>query len=329
VGTRNPVDIYTPNPYDPVSGFAPARTAAFNRGRTNTIALSFFDTISVGERWKVNGGIRWEHYNTNYRVVDAAGVTTTNEGAAGGLFSGKAGLLFKAASYANVYASYGTSATPPGTANFTLSAQANNQNNPNVKPQTSRNYEVGAKLDFFGGRLSFTTAAFRTENKNVIFTVDATAVPPIYNQDDAQRVNGFTIGSAGRLTRRLQVMGNLSYLDSSLQTQNSVNNGRRLTLTPLHSGSLWMTYDFPGRITIGGGIRYTDAVFINAANTIQSPGYHVGDALVEYRVNKHLSLRMNVYNAADESYIRNVNNNGGRYNPGNPRSVTFTPSITF
>ena len=32
-------------------------------------------------------------------------------------------------------------------------------------------------------------------NKNVIFTVDATAVPPIYNQDDAQRVNGVTVGA--------------------------------------------------------------------------------------------------------------------------------------
>ncbi len=31
---------------------------------------------------------------------------------------------------------------------------------------------------------------FRTENENVIFTVDATAVPPIYNQDDGQLVNG-------------------------------------------------------------------------------------------------------------------------------------------
>ena len=29
---------------------------------------------------------------------------------------------------------------------------------------------------------------FRTDNKNVIYTVDATAIPPIYNQDDAQRV---------------------------------------------------------------------------------------------------------------------------------------------
>ena len=69
--------------------------------------------------------------------------------------------------------------TPPGTANFTLSSQPNNQNNPNVDPQESTNYEVGGKFGVFDNKLSVSLAAFRTENKNVIFTVDATAIPPI------------------------------------------------------------------------------------------------------------------------------------------------------
>ena len=75
--------------------------------------------------------------------------------------------------------------------------------------------------------------------------------------------------------------------------------------------------------------RDTDEVFINAANTIRAPGYHVVDALVEYAVNTHLTLRLNVYNLTDEVYIRNVNNNGGRYNPGHPRAAMFTSSVRF
>jgi hypothetical protein len=49
-----------------------------------------------------------------------------------------------------------------------------------------------------GGRLSPNAAVFRTENRNVIFTVDATTIPPLYNQDDSQRVNGvsLTIGAS-------------------------------------------------------------------------------------------------------------------------------------
>ena len=219
--------------------------------------------------------------------------------------------------------------TPPGTANFTLSAQANNQNNPNVEPQESTNYEVGAKWDFAGGRLSLTSALFHTENRNVIFTVDAAAIPPIYNQDDAQRVNGVTVGAMGRITDRWEVLANVGYLDAELHSQNAANDGNHLTLTPSFSGSVWTTYRLPIPLRIGGGIRYTDDVFINAANTIRSPGYHVADALVEYDVNSHLSLRVNVYNMTNERYIRNVNNNGGRYNPGHPRSALVTTNVRF
>ena len=41
-------------------------------------------------------------------------------------------------------------------------------------------------------------------------------------------------------------------------------DGNRLTLTPRLSGGLWTTYQLPRRITVGGGLRFTDAVFINA-----------------------------------------------------------------
>ena len=41
-------------------------------------------------------------------------------------------------------------------------------------------------------------------------------------------------------------------------------------------------------------------------------------------MNSHLSLRLNINNLTDEVYIRNVNNNGGRYNPGYSRSVMFS-----
>ena len=53
------------------------------------------------------------------------------------------------------------------------------------------------------------------------------------------------------------------------------------------------------------------------------------DALVEYGLNQHLTLRMNVYNLTDEIYVRNINNNGGRYNPGFRRTAQVTTVIAF
>jgi catecholate siderophore receptor len=329
LGTRAPIDIFAPNPDEAIVGYAPTRSLAESTGKTNTIGFYAFDTIELTNRWQVTAGARWEHYEADFRSVDATGLTTVDLEKSDGLLSGKVGVVFKAAPTANVYFSYGSTVTPPGTANFTLSAQPNNQNNPNVEPQRSTNLEVGAKWDFANGRLSLTSAVFHTENKNVIFTVDATAIPPVYNQDDAQTVDGVTVGVAGRLTDRWDVLAHIGFLDATFDSQAAANDGNRLTLTPKVSGSVWTTYRLPIGVRVGGGVRYTDDVFINAANTIRSPGYHLVDGLVEYDVNSHLSLRANIYNLTNEKYIRNVNNNGGRYNPGNPRSALLTTNVKF
>jgi catecholate siderophore receptor len=329
IGTRNPTSIYDPNPFDPVSDFNVAQGLAYNRGRTNTLGAYAFDTVEIGSKWQLSGGLRLEHYDATFKAVDAAGLTTTDLSVADVLVSGKAGVLYRLTDQANLYFAYGSAVTPPGTANFTLSAQPNNQNNPNVKPQESRNYEVGSKFGFYDNRLSLSAAAFRTDNENVIFTIDALAVPPIFNQDDGQRVDGFTIGALGQISDRAQVIANFGYLDTRQISQNPVNNGQRLTLTPEFSGSVWTTYDFPRGLSLGGGLRYMDEIFVNAANTIRVPSHSLVDLMVEYDVNSHLSLRLNVNNVTNARHIRNVNNNGGRYNPGTPRAATLTSGVRF
>jgi catecholate siderophore receptor len=329
LGTRAPVDIYAPDPAAPVTGVDVVRTGAFSDGDASTAAVSVFDTVDVGPRLQITGGVRVERDDATFLARDAAGVATTDVEADDTLLSGKIGALYKLTANGNAYVSFGTTKTPPGTANFTLSAQANNQNNPNVDPQESRHLEVGSKWDFYGSRLSITGAAFRTRNTNVIYTVDATAVPPVFNQDDAQQVTGASLGVAGRILRAWDVTANVAYLDSENQSQNVANAGRRLALTPAFSGSVWTTYTTPWRLSLGGGVRFTDPVYVNAANTIKTPGYQIVDAMATYAVNSQLSLRLNVSNLTNETYIRNINNNGGRYNPGHPRTAVLTASFGF
>ncbi len=327
LGTRAPADIFNPNPNEPVTAFAPAHGVAFTDGATNTVAAYVFDTVDLGDRVQMTGGVRIERYDTAFNSVAATGVRT-DLAADDTLTSGKVGVLYRIRPTGNVYASVGTAVTPPGSANFTLSSQANNINNPSLEPQRSINYEVGTKWDLSSGRLSMNAALFRTDNRNVIFTVDATTIPPLFNQDDEQRVQGVTVGVMGRVTDRWELLWNFGYLDSEQRSQ-SPTNGLRLVLTPEFSGSLWSTYRATTGLTVGGGVRHTGEVFVNTANTIRTPGYHVVDALAEYAVNTHLSLRVNVYNLTDEVYVRNVNNNGGRYNPGNSRSVMITSNLKF
>ena len=328
VGTRDPVDLHHPDVFSLVTGVNVQPTGAFSEGRTDTVAWYAFDGFDLGSRTRVNGGIRVERYDTTSHSVTAAGVATDLDGT-DTLVSGKAGVVFRLNSLGNVYASYGSSLTPPGSANFQLNAAPGNQNNPNVDPQKSINYEVGSKWDLAGSRLQLTGAYFWTKNENVIFVVDAAAVPPIFNQDDEQRVNGVSFSLVGHVTPQLDVNLAVQYLDSSVVSQNPALDGNRLALTPEFSGNVWATYQFPRGIRAGGGVRYTDPVYISTANTTLIPRYAIGDLLVEAPLGEYTILRLNVYNVTDRVYIKNINNNAGRYNPGAPRSFLLSSAIRF
>lgn len=327
VGTRAAVDINHPDVFSPVADVSLVPTGATSDGDTDTVALYAFDSFNLGSRTQVTGGVRVERYDTQSHAVTAAGVVT-DLGGDDTLISGKLGVVFKLSEAGNVYVSYGSSLTPPGSANFQLNAGASNQNNPNVDPQQSVNYEIGSKWNLVGGRLLLSGAAFRTDNTNVIFVIDSAAVPPVFNQDDGQRVTGGSFGLVGQLSSRWDVNLGLQYLKSEVRSQNAGTHGHRLALTPPFAWSLWTTYRLPHDVKIGGGVRYTDAVFISTANTTAVPTYTVADAVVEVPV-RLLTLRLNLYNLTDRVYIRSINNNGARYNPGTPRSFLLTGALHF
>lgn len=66
-----------------------------------------------------------------------------------------------------------------------------------------------------------------------------------------------------------------------------------------------------------------------SATAPEMPSYWVFDAMLEYDVNPFVGVRLNVNNIGDEVYSRSLNNNGGRYLPGAPRSFLITASLKF
>ena len=98
------------------------------------------------------------------------------------------------------------------------------------------------------------------------------------------------LAHSAQLSPRWQILANLGYLDAQQVSQNPVNNGNRLMLTPELSGSLWTTYAFPG--TPDGRWRRSlhGRCVREPREHDRVPGYSVVDAMVEYGVNRHLSL---------------------------------------
>lgn len=340
-----PASVYNPDP--DIDRGVPYPTGAYTDGDTTTMALYAFDTLELTPQWLLNGGLRYEHYRTG--TDSKTLVTNDNRTTFPGysvnqlapaklddsdnLLSWKAGVVYKPATNGSVYVSYATSETPPGSADFALSATANNQNNAALDPQETDNYEIGTKWDLLEDRLSLSAAYFRTENdKQTSFNDMAEPL-----QIGRTRVSGVEVAAVGQLTNFWQISAGITSMDSdALEQQNA--EGVRTTgvrWTPDLSATLWTSYTF-GDLTVGGGARYfsdqkrTVTVNITPPNGLpEIPSYWVADAMVAYRVNQSLNLRLNVYNLFDEEYIETLNNGGNRVRMGQARSGTLTAEFTF
>jgi catecholate siderophore receptor len=117
-------------------------------------------------------------------------------------------------------------------------------------------------------------------------------------------------------------------MDSAVRASaNSAEVGNNLALTPEATFNLWTTFALPWDITVGGGAQYMDAVFRNAANTTSVPSYWLANALVTYRLNEQLTIRVNGQNLADAQYVDRVG--GGHYIPGPRRQVIVNADVGF
>jgi len=336
-GTAPAADIYHPNPHDPVTGFAPARTGAFTDGETTTVAGYGFDTIELSRQWQFSAGMRVERYDTDFLsvAIPGSGIADSKLNTSDTLTSWNTGLVFKPADNGSIYLAAATTQTPPGGLNFTLSSVASNANNPTLEPQKSTNYEIGTKWDLLEGRLATTAAVFHTVNTNVVTseTIGGTVVAASF--DSEQQVDGIEVTVSGLITPQWQVFAGYAYLDSEF-TRSAVTNQTDATLqwTPKNSGNLWTTYALPYGFQIGGGVRYMDTV-ARSSLTIPNgaapslPDYWVYTATAAWQASEKVTLRFNVNNVTDEVYALALNNNGGRYNPGAERSFLLSADFAF
>ena len=177
-------------------------------------------------------------------------------------------------------------------------------------------------------RLSATVALFDTGNENVIYIVDAHGgAADLQPGRRAAASRARPCRLVGQITPSLGRDDQLrSTWTPTAGRQNSANDGRRLTLAPEFSGSLWTTVRLPRDIRPRRRpALYGHGVHQHRQHHRRCLRYHRRRrARRGCRSRRQLTLRLNVYNLTDEVYIRSINNNGGRYNPGTPRSFLLS-----
>jgi catecholate siderophore receptor len=311
-------DLYHPNPSDPYTGPI-VRNGAFTKGTANSAAVYAFDTVELGRRWELTGGLRWERFDLDFDSLlvtgEAAPFNRTDS-----VLTGRGAAVFKPKVNGSVYVSYATSFNP------SAEGLSLNANTVNLEPERARIAEVGTKWDV-GQRLSMTAAGFHVEKTNARTPGVNPGDPPTVLAG-RQRVAGIELGISGRINDRWSALAGYSYMDSKIAASNTpaeIDNA--LALTPNNTFNLWTTFALPGDVTIGGGLQYMDAVFRNATNISRVPSYWLVNGLASYAVNEHLTLRLNGTNLANEEYVDRVG--GGHYIPGPGRSVSVSTDIGF
>lgn len=321
----NCAPLNNPNPYDP---WVSTRTLspAVTEIESKTRAVYAFDTIEFNPQWMLNLGARWDDFESELNVSNApasrARVRSTFD-------TYQAGLVFKPAANGSIYASWATSATPPGNDGgdgidgLTVAIQ-------NLEPQKSKNLELGTKWEVLNNRLSLNAAVFKSNMDNARVTAPDGSTQNVGKKE----LKGVELGFSGKLTNAWQVFGGYTWLDAIVKDNGYVNgapspyNGNVFPTTPKQSASLWTSYAFTKDISAGIGMNYVDKVYANVNNTKYAPGYTRFDAMASYAVNKNVSLQLNVQNLGDKVYFDRLSS--PHYaGVGAGRSASLTANLKF
>ena len=334
--------VFAPDPSDPWSGIITRPEAS--RNITKTVGLYAFDTISFGDRWLLNLGVRHDSYSVEGKDVAVTssagrvtGTTYTPRSGDWDFTNYQLGLVYKPTADSSLYVSYGTSSTPPtiasGDQNTGSGQGQGNLTNVLLEPEDVSSFEIGAKWGALHQRLTASIAYFDLSRKNAQIQIDN----GVYAQAGEARVKGVEVGVTGAVTDRWQVFGGYTYQDSELVrgAYNSANVGDPLANTPKHSFSLFTTYRLTDALTFGGGAYHVSRSFGGnqggaggGANAVYAPAYWRFDAFAAYRINDRVDLQLNVQNVGDKDYI--VRTNGVHHADYGPaRQAILTLNVRY
>jgi catecholate siderophore receptor len=292
---------------------------------TQTYAGYVIDQLDLNPQWKLLFGTRYDAFDA--QQTDLLG--SNNFSRSDSQWSPRAGIIWQPTTRQSYYFSYGSSFNPSAEA-LTITAA-----NSNLPPELNNNYEIGAKLDFFDGRLSATGALFRLEKTNARTTDPNDSNLNILSGE--QRTDGFELGLSGEILPRWDVSLTYAYLDAEITQSNTTAVGTVSGLTqsfqgktavnvPKHSGVAWTSYRLTDNWEVGGGVFYATDRFTDSVNEVVLPGYARLDAVLAYH-QPHYDVQLNVFNLTDTVYYESGQTRSAL--PGVPLSAQATFTLKY
>ena len=238
--------------------------------------------------------------------------------------------FFKPVEPVSLYANYSVAYVPRAGDQLTSLTVTN----ATFKPEKFINYEVGAKWDM-NPNLAFTAALYQLNRENVQIT-DPNS--PAGNQIlvDGQETKGLELGMTGKLTDHWSVFGGIALQDGEITKQQGTGSGAilkgaELGQTPDRTLSLWNKYEINEMWAVALGVVSRSEMYAVSPTASQStilPGYTRYDAAIFGKLNKKLSMQINIENLTNKEYAQFAHNNQN-ITPGSPITGRATLIYNF
>jgi vitamin B12 transporter len=168
--------------------------------------------------------------------------------------------------------------------------------NPNLKPETARNFDLGAEHTFLDGKAQIYATYFNRSSNDLI------SFSPSFQLENIDRVRatGIETGFTLRPTARLDIRAGYSLLDA---INKSVSNfGNRLALRPQDSVTMTIDWNSPWKVKLGTTLQMVGDSFDNASNSVRLDGYSLVGVRAAFPINDAIEIYGRIDNAMDEAY---------------------------
>ncbi len=293
------------------------------------------DLIQVAQDWKVLLGLRYDNMRGNYSAYTIPTATplgalvTTSYAQNISAPSKRLGVLYQPNALHSYHFSYGTSFNTSGDV-YSYNAQS-----ANTDPESSVNIEFGAKLDSADKQFTTRLALFHSTKNNERNTDPDTAATRLLLSGQRHSA-GFEVDVTGRINKQWEVYGSYMWMpeavvDIAASTSTTVGNraGDRPGLSPVHSGTVWSTYQYTPKFRFGGGVNFrsAQAPADTTAPAWEAPGFATIDLMAEYMIDERFTVKANLNNIGNVLYGDSLYR--GHYVPGTGRLLYVSLSAKF
>lgn len=313
---------------DPVPGTFIDQAAAPTRARyTNNIdQFSIFaeDRLKFSDKFSIVAGLRYDRpkiAKTDY--INAANNFTSTPDAV----TWRVGAVYQPIPTLSLYGQYATAADPVGALVSTSFAQSS------FDLSTGRQYEVGIKHIFWGGRGQWTLAAYDIVKKRLL-TSDP-LIPSLQVQVGQQSsrgveaslslepVDGVNISLNGALLR-----ARYDDFSESVGGVSFQRAGNRPSNVAAKTVNAFLSWEFLKGWVVDGGISYVGKRYQDAANTRVIPAYTLTDVGVRWQFVEAASASLRLRNVFNETYVRSTYG-ATQWILGDPRALEASIHVAF